>query len=77
MEIARSSFTNSPQIAAEIDRKIRALNPEPSVFTIIDNQRIKLLEAEIQDNKLKLVKIQKNGKKPIKLIEINKSAPDF
>ncbi len=64
LEIARNNFVNSTQIAVEIDRKIRALNPEPGVFTIIDNQRIKLLEAEIQNNKLKLVKIQKSGKNP-------------
>ncbi|MEK7548909.1 MAG: methionyl-tRNA formyltransferase [Patescibacteria group bacterium] len=50
--------------AAEIDRKIRALNPEPGTFTVIKGKRIKLLEAKIKDNKLKLVKIQKEGKKP-------------
>ncbi len=70
LEIARNEFINSPQIAIEIDRKIRALNPEPGIFTIINGQRVKLLEAKIQDNKLKLVKIQKSGKKPINLIEI-------
>lgn len=47
-----------------IERKIRAFNPEPGVFTIINFQRIKLLEAKISDNKLKLIKIQKSGKKP-------------
>ena len=37
-----------------IDQKIRALK----------GKRIKLLETKIEDNKLKLVKIQKEGKKP-------------
>ncbi len=47
-----------------INKKIRALNPEPGTFTIIKGKRIKLLETKIEDNKLKLVKIQKEGKKP-------------
>lgn len=48
-------------------RKIRALNPEPGVWTIIDECRVKLLEAKIENNRLKLVKIQKSGKKPVTL----------
>ncbi len=55
--------------AVEIERKIRALNPEPGVFTLRQAQgklkRMKLLEAEIVDEKLKLTKIQVEGKKPI------------
>ena len=48
----------------EIERKLRALNPEPGVWTIIDNKRVKILNARIQDNKLKLTRIQVEGKKP-------------
>jgi methionyl-tRNA formyltransferase len=49
----------------EIERKVRALNPEPGVFTIKDNKRMKILEAELDDNnKLILKKIQFEGKKP-------------
>ncbi len=51
--------------AAEIWQKIKALNPEPGVWTLQNNKRIKLLEAKIIDNKLKLLKIQKEGKKPV------------
>ncbi len=47
-----------------IERKIRALNPEPGVWTIIDGKRTKLLEAELIDEKLKITKIQVEGKKP-------------
>lgn len=64
--------------AAVIDRKIRTLNPEPSVWTIVSDElgimnnelrsatgkRVKLLEAEIQDGKLVLRKIQIEGKTP-------------
>lgn len=47
-----------------IERKIRALNPEPGVWTMMNNKRTKLLEAELVDGKLKLTKIQVEGKKP-------------
>lgn len=49
---------------AYIERKIRALNPEPGVWTYINGKRTKLLEAEIIDKKLHLKKIQVEGKKP-------------
>ena len=63
LEKAQNGSANSPQVAVQIERKIRALNPEPGVFTIINDKRIKLLESKISDNKLKLIKIQKEGKK--------------
>ena len=52
----------------EMERKIRALNPEPGVFTLSSSKggpvRMKILEAEIRDGKLALKKIQYEGKKP-------------
>ncbi len=54
------------EAAIIIDRKIRALNPEPGVWTIKENKRIKILEAILTpEGKLKLKKIQFEGKKPI------------
>ncbi len=50
-----------------VDRKIRALNPEPGVWTLEDGKRMKLLEAEIRDGKLKLKKIQREGGTPVSL----------
>jgi methionyl-tRNA formyltransferase len=51
-----------------IERKVRALNPEPGVWTIQQIQskpkRVKLLEAEVIGGKLKLKKIQIEGEKP-------------
>ena len=47
-----------------IDRKIRALNPEPGTWTMRNGKRVKLLEAEIRNGKLILKKIQVEGKKP-------------
>ncbi len=53
------------EAATEIERMVRALNPEPGVWTLKDNKRIKLLEAKIVDSRLKLVKIQEAGKNPV------------
>ncbi len=49
--------------AIEIYRKIKALNPEPGVWTVYNNKRIKLLDAQILENKIKITKIQKEGEK--------------
>lgn len=55
-------------IALEIDRKIRALNPEPGIWTLQNGKRMKILEAILTpENKLKLKKIQFEGKKPVKV----------
>lgn len=65
------------EAAIAIDRKIRALNPEPGAWTIAgkwlmtygispgaDRKRVKLLEAEIKNSELVLKKIQLEGKNP-------------
>jgi methionyl-tRNA formyltransferase len=54
-------------IAVLVDRKIRALNPEPGTWTLENGKRMKLLEAEIRNGKLKLQKIQREGGTPIAL----------
>ena len=50
--------------AITIDRKIRALNPEPGVYTIQKGERRKLLEAEVHNGSLILKTIQIAGKTP-------------
>jgi len=46
-------------------RKIKALNPEPGVYTLDKNgTRINLLVAKIEKNKLRITKLQVAGKKP-------------
>ena len=52
------------EIAIQIDRKIRALNPEPGTWTIKNGKRVKILEAKLINGKLKITKIQIEGKKP-------------
>lgn len=51
-------------IAKIIDCKIRAFCPEPGAWTMRDKKRVKLLNSEIRDGKLKLKVIQVEGKKP-------------
>lgn len=63
-EDLKEAQNDDGEIANKIERKIRALNPEPGVFTYINDKRTKLLEAKIIEGKLKLTKIQVEGKKP-------------
>jgi len=51
-------------MATQIYRKIRALNPEPGVYTFIKKTRTKLLKAEINGDSLELTRIQRAGKNP-------------
>ncbi|MBU2101257.1 hypothetical protein KKH05_00840, partial [Patescibacteria group bacterium] len=50
--------------AEQILRKIKAFNPEPGAFTFIDKKRTKILRARLEDSKLILEQVQKEGKKP-------------
>ena len=52
------------RLAELIDRKIRALNPEPGAWTTQNRKRTKLLEAALEKTGLILKKIQIEGKKP-------------
>ena len=55
---------DNPEKAREVFNKMRALNPEPGVWTLKDGKRIKLLKAKLVDGKLELTKIQKEGRTP-------------
>jgi methionyl-tRNA formyltransferase len=49
----------------EIYRKIRALTPEPGVWTLKEGKRIKLLNSQVVNGgNLRLITIQEEGKKP-------------
>ena len=77
-EDLRAALASGGEKAIKIDRMIRALNPEPGVWTCMRKPkqgsmrrahanecvRVKLLESEIQSDKLVLRKIQMEGKKP-------------
>jgi methionyl-tRNA formyltransferase len=47
-----------------VARKIKALNPEPGVYTEINKKRIKLLEVSNKNGDIVITKIQPAGKKP-------------
>jgi methionyl-tRNA formyltransferase len=55
--------------AEEIERQIRAFNPWPGSFTFCKkndkNIKVKILEADVSDNKLIIKKVQPEGKKPM------------
>lgn len=55
-------------LACNLDRKIRALNPEPGVWTLKDKagveRRLKILAADLEAGRLRLRKIQWAGEKP-------------
>lgn len=55
--------------AVEIDRRVRALNPEPGTFTYFEDNgkklRLKILETDIVEGKLILKSVQPEGKTPM------------
>jgi methionyl-tRNA formyltransferase len=51
------------QKAAHLDRKLRALNPEPGVWTLRDDKHLKLLEANTVNGTLRLTVTQREGEK--------------
>ena len=72
-----SAINNGSAAAEKINRKARAFYPEPGAWTILEkpaligkiilpaNKRIKIIETEIMEGKLKIKKIQIAGKKPL------------
>lgn len=50
--------------AEQIDREIRAFAPWPGSYTELAGQRLKILEAELKDQRLVLKVVQLEGKKP-------------
>lgn len=58
------AMNGNKEKAVLIDRKIRALNPEPGVYTVRKGERTKLLEAELRGDTLVLKVIQVAGKTP-------------
>lgn len=51
----------------EIDRQIRALYPWPGSFTMVDNKRLIIHHAHLENGKLVLDIVQSEGKKPMSL----------
>lgn len=66
----RAAKCGDQEKAAVIGRKIRALNPEPGVWTIENGVRIKLLAARNVGTAFSISKIQIAGRKPTKETEL-------
>lgn len=60
----------------EIDRQIRAYTPWPGCYTILNDLRIKILEAHVQDGALNITRVQPAGKKPMSYEDFKKGNPD-
>ncbi len=61
LEAAQNGDTQKAELVL---RTIHALNPQPGAWTMKDEKRIKLLEATITNESLKLSKIQTEGETP-------------
>lgn len=62
---AQDGFVDLEKDAPEkIGRMVRALNPEPGVYTVKDAKRIKILDAEVREGNLVFKKIQFAGEMP-------------
>lgn len=66
-ELEKALSGGNPETAGAIYRKILALTPEPGVWTLKDGKRVKLLKAELKDDKLVLKVVQTEGQKPIRV----------
>ena len=60
----QDALNGNEEKSLKIERMVRALNPEPGVYTIIKGKRTKLLAVHKDGFTLVLEKIQKEGKKP-------------
>lgn len=69
----RSAIGGDLDLQVAIDRKIRALNPDPGVYTVKDGKRIKLLESEVLEGGFIIKKIQIEGKTPTSILGVIKS----
>lgn len=62
--ILSEAQSGNPELASNIDAKVRALNPEPGVYTFKNSKRIKILKTAATEGKLKILEVQYEGKNP-------------
>lgn len=60
-EMGEINWSASPET---IDRQIRAFTPWPGTFTTLNDQRLKILSAHLDGQKLALDRVQLEGKQP-------------
>jgi len=60
-----------------IERQVRALNPEPGTYTLYKGKILKILETEIQNNKLIIKKVHLAGKKSMSFEDFLRGHQDY
>lgn len=60
----KAALGGNSEVSIGVWKIIRALNPEPGVYTLLDGKRTKLLAAHVENDRLVLDQIQKEGRKP-------------
>ncbi len=60
-----------------IERQVRALNPEPGTYTLYKEKILKILETEIQNNKLIIKKVHLAGKKSMSFEDFLRGHQDY
>lgn len=61
----------------EIERQIRAFQHWPGSYTLYQGKRLKILRAEIKEDKLIIKEVQLEGKKPMSFEDFLKGHSDF
>lgn len=61
----------------EIERQIRAFNPWPGTYTIYNEKILKILKAEVFNNKLIIKEVQLEGRKPMSFEDFLLGHPNF
>ncbi len=56
----------------QIERQIRALHPWPKAYTVLDNKRLIIHQAHLENKKLVLDIVQFEGKNPVRFSEFQK-----
>jgi methionyl-tRNA formyltransferase len=66
--------------ASEVERRFRALNPWPGIFTKVKidgrKMRLKILGLHVEEDKLVIDKVQLEGKKAVSFEEFKRGYPD-
>ena len=74
-------FPEKTALAEYVARATRALYPWPTLWTKVPTKkgkrRLKLLRAEIENNRLKLIKVQLEGQQPALFNQIKNAIQDF
>lgn len=61
----------------KIERMLRAYAPWPGVWTLVDDKRLKILKAHLEEGKLVLDEVQLEGKLPVSWKQFTEAYPDY